>query len=59
MTNNERILVEAIVGTLKAIDHYPEHKHPMTASEAILKMALLSVLGRDAVTKLLAKPAGE
>ena len=29
---NERLLA-AIRGALDAIDRYPEHKHPMTASE--------------------------
>lgn len=55
LTANERILVDAIAETLKAIDRYPDGGHPMTASEVILTNALLSTIGRDEAAKLFSK----
>lgn len=40
LEKSHRELYEACVRTVDAIEKYPERKHPMTASEIILKIAL-------------------
>jgi hypothetical protein len=46
-------MINAIAHTIRAINDHPEGKHPMTASEALLIMALISAVGRDKARELI------
>lgn len=47
------LMLDAIVCALKAIYHHHEKNHPMTASEVIMRNALISAVGFSRASELL------